>query len=115
MFKRNFLLFVLIQFLLIGLLIAEKSKFNKHKSSFDVENVINSVETFNGKLEKSLQVFSDTEKCAEELSLFAEALDERDDWAIGSENCESDLLSYQLLFSSFLQSVRLMGKNTIGF
>jgi hypothetical protein len=35
---------------LIGLLIGEKLKFDRHKSSFSVEDVINSVEQFQEKL-----------------------------------------------------------------
>lgn len=86
--KRNFLLCALIQFTLIGASIGEKSKFDRHKSSFSVEDVINSVEQFHEKLkyqDKSSKVVLDSEKCSEQLGVFTDALDARVDWAIRSK------------------------------
>lgn len=86
--KRNFLLRSLIQLSLIGVLIAKASAFNKHKSSFSVEDVINSVESIQRKLKyekKSSEGFFNDEQCAKQLRLFADALDEREDWAARSK------------------------------
>lgn len=86
--KRNFFLCAIIQFTLIGVSFEEKSKFDRHKSSFSVEDVINSVEQFHEKLkyqEKSSEVAQESEICAEQLGVFVDALDARVDWAIHSE------------------------------
>lgn len=97
-----------IQFSLIGLLIAQKPSFDKNKSGFSVEDVINSVESFHENLSprgESLGVFSDTE-CEAQLRLFAEALDERDDWAIHSKSFVSWFIDVSI-FTSL--SIRCLG------
>lgn len=85
--KRKLFLCTLIPFTLIGLSIEENSVFDRHKSSFSVKDVINSVEHFHMELkyQQKLEVDSESEKCAEQLGIFTEALDARDDWAIGSK------------------------------
>lgn len=80
--KRNFFLCALIQSTLIGLSIEEKSKFARHKSSYSVEDVINSVKHFHEKLKcqkEPSEVALDSEKCAERLGVFVDALDAHDD------------------------------------
>ena len=62
-----------------------KSKSYKHKSRFSVEDVINSVEQFRKELKYRGKWIWESEKWAEQLGVFTDALDARDDWEIHSE------------------------------